>query len=117
MLFFCFRKFLLKTNLKQKDKLKTKSKEKKIKTKKEKKADKNLKTKRKKQKLTKKLKTKIEDVNINNNNGDKLRFHGSVRPASAAEKPDRKVIFSHIYPVYDSENQLQSLPDIADYFL
>jgi hypothetical protein len=37
--------------------------------------------------------------------------------ASAAEKPNRKVISSHIYPVYDSEHQLQSLPDIADYFL
>ena len=39
-----------------------------------------------------------------------------VLHASAAEKPNRKVISSHIYPVYDSENQLQSLPDIADYF-
>jgi hypothetical protein len=33
-----------------------------------------------------------------------------VLHASAAEKPNRKVISSHIYPVYDSENQLQSLP-------
>jgi hypothetical protein len=40
-----------------------------------------------------------------------------VLHASAAEKPNRKVISSHIYPVYDSEHQLQSLPDIADYFL
>jgi hypothetical protein len=37
--------------------------------------------------------------------------------AFVAEKPNRKVISSHIYPVYDSEHQLQSLPDIADYFL
>ena len=40
-----------------------------------------------------------------------------VLHASAAENPNRKVISSHIYPVYDSENQLQSLPNIADYFL
>jgi hypothetical protein len=33
-----------------------------------------------------------------------------VLHASGAEKPNRKVVSSHIYPVYDSENQLKSLP-------
>jgi hypothetical protein len=108
VLFFCFRKFLLKKIMKKKTKAEKKQKtkaDKKLKTKskkkkKEEEADKNLKTKSKKQKLTKKLKTKIEDVNINNNNGDMLSFHGSVRPVciciSSRKAEQKGDFFSHI---------------------
>jgi hypothetical protein len=106
-----------KADKKSKKQKLTKSKKKKLK-KKKKKPTKILKQKRKKQKLTKKLKTKIEDVNINNN-GDKLRFHGSVRPVciciSSRKAEQKGDFFSHIS--CDSEHQLQSLPDIADYIL